>query len=69
MNDQEKRKLAIDLEYIRARCEANAEVAREDPDRRRRTVSVQVRTAAQVGKPEPEQQAAFETAEIPWRYH
>ena len=65
MTESDKRKLERDLEYIRTRCEENAEIARNDPDRRRRTVSVQLRTATQVGKPlqgEPE-----ETADIPWR--
>jgi hypothetical protein len=33
---------------LQARCRANAELARTDPDRRRRTVSVQLRIADQL---------------------
>ena len=50
MTEQQQRQIDRDLEYIQARCRANAEIAREDPDQRRRTVSVQMRTAAQNGK-------------------
>lgn len=42
--------LARTLAAIRERCRLNAEIARTDPDRRRRTVSVALRTAAQLAE-------------------
>jgi len=44
---EDDRRLARTLEAIRDRCAANAEIARTDPDRRRVTVSVALRTAEQ----------------------
>jgi hypothetical protein len=61
VNDQQQRQIDRDLEYIRERCRANAEIAREDPDQRRRTVSVQMRTAAQNGKTVEEYERAAQS--------
>ena len=36
------------IQALQARCRANAELARNDPDRRRLTVSIEMRTAAQL---------------------
>jgi hypothetical protein len=42
------RRMERTLAAIRARCAQNAEIARTDPDRRRVTVSIALRTEAQL---------------------